>query len=76
MAAASVAHPTPADGALCLWKDVSGRSKPPARPGRRPVTAEADDCSSGDVKDCLRSCAAEWHKYVDGVGLAQPPELE
>ena len=58
MARAQVAHPTPAEGALCLWADLGA-----ARRAHRCGTVEA----------CLTSCAGEWHRYVGGLGpLGEP----
>ena len=52
---AQVAHPTPAEGALCLWADLGQ-----ARTSHR----------CGTVEKCLTSCAGEWHRYVGGLPRA------
>ena len=58
MARAQVAHPTPAEGALCLWADLGAARR-------------AHRC--GTVAARLTSCAGEWHRYVGGLGpLGEP----
>ena len=76
MSSSTLARATPGEGALCLWADLSAGTVASAaaaqaagNPNRRPVAADAPPCAARDVRDCLTSCAREWHKYVDGIGL-------
>ena len=36
---------------------------------RDDVEAEDAECANSDIRKCLRSCAREWHKYADDLGL-------
>ena len=77
MSDSTVAHATPAEGALCFWTDLGGNAtRPPPNPNRRHVEAEDADCANSDIRKCLRSCAREWHKYVDDLGLSHERRAE
>ena len=73
---ATITHVLPAEGALCLWRDVSHQlrrmtttttnaTKPRHLVGQRNI--DYGNYGSGhSVADRISSCALDWHRYVSG----------